>query len=88
MEAEGGETASVDLTITDEAEMVALVDLVGAAALFRLGAGEWDEKTARAVLYVKLGPPCTFEDFWVEWPDDLGAPRKDIEAGLPVEMTT
>jgi len=84
VEAEGGETASVDLTISSETEMVALVDLVGADALFRLGAGEWSEATARAILFVKLEPPCQFEDFWVEWPDDLGAPRKDIEAGLPV----
>ena len=87
MEAEGGETASVDLTISSETEMVALVDLVGAASLYRLAAGEWSEATARAVLYVKLGPPCKFEDFWVEWPDDLGSPRKDIEAQLPVEVS-
>ncbi len=84
MEAEGGESASVDLTISSETEMVALVDLVGAEPFLRFAAGEWEEKTARAILYVKLEPPCQFEDFWVEWPDDLGSPRKDIEAGLPV----
>ena len=72
------------MEITSEAEMVALVDLIGAEPFLRFAAGEWNETTARAVLYVKLDPPCVFEDFWVEWPDDLGAPRKDIEAGLPV----
>ena len=85
LEAEGGQTASVDMTIETEAEMLALVDLVGANALFLLGAGEWDEKTGRAILYVKTKPPCSFDDFWVEWPDDLNTPRKDIEEQLPVE---
>lgn len=88
LEVENGgqtDTAEVDLDLTEE-EFLEVGQLVGGEAVVKLALGQWTEETARAILFVKLAPGCDFEDFFVEWPDELRQPIKGIEDTLGMEV--
>ncbi len=77
----GGETRRVDvgLGLTDPLDVARVIDLCGADALARLGAGEWVLSAAKAILYVNLvraladgtpdwdNPPFAFDDVDLDW---------------------
>ncbi len=76
-----GETRRVDvgLALTDPLDVVRVINLCGADALARLGAGEWNLAAAKAILYVNLiralgdgspdwdDPPFAFGEVDLDW---------------------
>ncbi len=83
----GGETRQVELDLTlSEEEFLTVSDLCGGDALVSLALGEWSEPVARAILFVRLQPECSFDDFFVDWPDDGKTPDSDFEAGIKMEV--
>ncbi len=82
-----GETRQVELDLTlSEADVLTVSDLCGNEALVLLATGEWSESAARAILFVRLQPDCSFSHFVVDWPDDLKMPRVDLEAGIEMKV--
>ena len=82
-----GETRQVEIDLTlSEEEFLMVSDLCGGEALVSLATGEWSEPAARAILFVRLQPDCSFDDFVVDWPNDLKTLNVAFEAGIEMEI--